>query len=118
MRIFYSIDEIDISKPSVVTVGSFDGLHKGHQVIIKQLHSLAENDHYLTILVTFHPHPKEVLAPPGSPPARTLNTAGSEIKVPGTVGITDGSRSTIYQRIFQNWLSRVCAGYLDSKTKK
>jgi riboflavin kinase/FMN adenylyltransferase len=63
MRIFYSINDIQIDQSTVLTVGSFDGIHLGHQQIIKQLNSLSRDSHCLEVLVTFHPHPKEVLLP-------------------------------------------------------
>ena len=51
-----------ISSP-VVTMGSFDGVHAGHRVIISRLKQLAHNCGGETVLITFHPHPRKVLYP-------------------------------------------------------
>lgn len=50
-------------KPSyaVVTVGTFDGLHVGHQKIIRRMREIARENDGESILVTFHPHPRLVL---------------------------------------------------------
>jgi len=61
MQIFSSINEIIKIKNAVAAVGSFDGMHLGHQQI---LHCLKENADRLdgkSVVVTFEPHPQEVL---------------------------------------------------------
>jgi riboflavin kinase/FMN adenylyltransferase len=63
MKIYYTIDDIRLEQSTVLTVGSFDGVHLGHQQIIKQLKSMARESRSMEVLVTFHPHPKVVLAP-------------------------------------------------------
>ena len=63
MRIHYSFDTaVDIKNP-VVTTGTFDGVHVGHQVIIRRLNKLARDLGGESILITFHPHPRRVLYP-------------------------------------------------------
>jgi riboflavin kinase / FMN adenylyltransferase len=63
MKIFYSIDEAKGIKNPVVTTGTFDGVHVGHQVIIRRLNKLAEDIGGESVLITFHPHPRKVLYP-------------------------------------------------------
>ncbi len=63
MKVFRHINEVDVQGHSVVTVGSFDGVHLGHQAIIRSLNRAGEQCHCLPILVTFHPHPKMVVGP-------------------------------------------------------
>jgi riboflavin kinase/FMN adenylyltransferase len=46
---------------SVITVGSFDGVHLGHQALLQQMNLYANQHHYKSVLVTFNPHPQEVL---------------------------------------------------------
>lgn len=87
MKVFYSIPEIDINQSTIVTVGSFDGLHLGHQRIINQLHSLAENGKYIKTLVTFHPHPKEVLAPSGTSPIELLTPLEEKVNYLKQLGL-------------------------------
>jgi riboflavin kinase/FMN adenylyltransferase len=61
MKIFYSLDHIRLEKQTVVTVGSFDGIHLGHQHILKELEKQSQDCDCVETLITFHPHPKEVL---------------------------------------------------------
>jgi len=62
MKIFRTIEEIHLQQNTVVTVGSFDGIHLGHEEILKELNRQAREDcDCLEILITFHPHPKEVI---------------------------------------------------------
>ena len=56
----------------VVTVGSFDGVHKGHRTIIQRLNTLAEGVGGASVLITFSPHPRKVLYP---------NTLGKDLKM-------------------------------------
>ncbi len=55
------------SEPSVVAIGVFDGLHRGHQAVINQLVELARSYHALATVVTFDPAPASVLAPERAP---------------------------------------------------
>ena len=62
--------EVDpaLSEPSVVTIGVFDGLHRGHQAVIAQLIELSKQYDALSTVVTFDPAPAMVLAPAKAPP--------------------------------------------------
>ena len=62
MKVHYSVDNIDIQR-SVVTTGSFDGVHIGHKAIIKRLNSRAKGHNAESVLITFFPHPRKVLFP-------------------------------------------------------
>lgn len=61
MNIVLDIDQFTTSRPTVVTVGTFDGLHLGHQFIFDELCAIATANQYRTVLLTFSPHPAEVL---------------------------------------------------------
>jgi riboflavin kinase/FMN adenylyltransferase len=50
-----------ITEPSVITVGSFDGVHLGHQALLQQVNDYAQQNHYQSVIITFNPHPQEVL---------------------------------------------------------
>ena len=63
MKIFTNFDEAASIHNAVVTTGSFDGVHKGHKVILLRLKKLAEETGGETVLITFHPHPRKVLYP-------------------------------------------------------
>ncbi|WP_339901911.1 bifunctional riboflavin kinase/FAD synthetase [uncultured Cyclobacterium sp.] len=63
MKIYKSLDDFpDIQRP-VVTIGSFDGVHLGHQKILKRINNIAKSIHGETVLVSFWPHPRMVLFP-------------------------------------------------------
>lgn len=63
MHIHHSMEKLpDIPSP-VVTMGSFDGVHAGHRVIISRLNKLAASCGGESVLITFDPHPRKVLYP-------------------------------------------------------
>ncbi|MFE7562042.1 bifunctional riboflavin kinase/FAD synthetase [Kitasatospora sp. NPDC057500] len=53
---------------SVVTIGSFDGVHRGHQLIINRVVERARERGVRSVVVTFDPHPSEVVRPGSHPP--------------------------------------------------
>lgn len=63
MNIFRGFDEIQSIKNPVLTIGTFDGVHLGHQKIINQLNQEAEKIGGESVLFTFYPHPRMVLYP-------------------------------------------------------
>ena len=68
MKIFYNLNDFLNSRASrgrfVVTTGVFDGVHRAHQRIIKTLIKKAKKRHRSSLLITFWPHPVNVLRPP------------------------------------------------------
>ncbi|MCL1968418.1 MAG: FAD synthetase family protein [Bacteroidetes bacterium] len=50
-----------ITEPSAITVGSFDGVHLGHQALLQQVKNYAHQNDCKSVLITFNPHPQEVL---------------------------------------------------------
>jgi riboflavin kinase/FMN adenylyltransferase len=63
VRIFKGIDELGAFKNSVVTIGTFDGAHKGHQKILSRLNDRAKETQGESILFTFYPHPRMIVFP-------------------------------------------------------
>lgn len=63
MRIFEGLENVGRIKNPVVTIGTFDGVHIGHQKIIQQLILEAKKIEGESVLITFHPHPRLVLYP-------------------------------------------------------
>lgn len=59
---------------AVVTVGSFDGVHRGHQDVLRRLVARADAVGRPSVVVTFEPHPLEVVNPAAAPPRLTLRT--------------------------------------------
>ena len=63
MKVHHEIaSHFEINNP-VLTLGTFDGVHKGHQAIIKSLNSQAKEIGGESVVLTFHPHPRIVLNP-------------------------------------------------------
>lgn len=63
MRIYHHISELSHVTNSIVTIGTFDGVHLGHQKIIKRLVELKQKQGGEIVLFTFTPHPRKVLFP-------------------------------------------------------
>lgn len=72
MRIYYNLDDFTPVKNAVVTSGTFDGVHVGHQKILSRLHEIAEKNNGETVVITFWPHPRLVLNPDAD--IKLLNT--------------------------------------------
>jgi riboflavin kinase/FMN adenylyltransferase len=73
MKIFRSLEEIpgDFG-PTVVTVGNFDGIHCGHQQVIREVVRRARERETRAVVVTFAPHPLRILRPDAAPLLITL----------------------------------------------
>lgn len=63
MKVYTNIQEFKSTKNVVVTIGTFDGVHLGHKVIINQLKKAAEELEGESVLLTFFPHPRMVVFP-------------------------------------------------------
>ena len=61
MKIYKSIDEYNESKSSVVTIGTFDGIHKGHQKIFNKVINVSKQSNLSSVVLTFFPHPRIIL---------------------------------------------------------
>src|SRR6478736_7073749 len=72
MRIYYNLDDFNPVRNAVVTSGTFDGVHVGHQKILSRLHEIAERTNGETVVITFWPHPRLVLNPEAD--IKLLNT--------------------------------------------
>lgn len=63
MHIFRTLADVHLSAPTILTIGTFDGLHLGHQDIVRQLRTAAVSLGAQTAVIAFHPRPKAVFAP-------------------------------------------------------
>jgi len=61
MRVANTLDNIELDADTVVTIGTFDGVHRGHQYLVEQLVRRARETGRLSVVLTFHPHPRMVL---------------------------------------------------------
>ncbi|TNE79448.1 MAG: bifunctional riboflavin kinase/FAD synthetase [Bacteroidetes bacterium] len=63
MKVYRSFNEFERLEKAIVTQGTFDGVHLGHQKILHQLKGIAKREGGETVLLTFFPHPRMVLQP-------------------------------------------------------
>ena len=63
MKTIHGIENFPSDEASIVTIGTFDGVHLGHQQILKQLIDTSQKSKLKSVLLTFFPHPKVVLQP-------------------------------------------------------
>ena len=85
MRLFHGTDNAEIARPTVLTLGVFDGLHLGHQAIIRTVVERARAAGASATVLTFEPHPRAVLHPESAPPL--LQTFDQKIEALGVLGI-------------------------------
>src|ERR1700691_3200490 len=72
MRVFRSLAELPPDfGPSAVTIGNFDGVHRGHCEILRRVRTLADARGWKASVLTFHPHPTKVVAPERTPKLMT-----------------------------------------------
>jgi len=80
MRIYRNTDELPDFRRAVITIGTFDGVHTGHQQILEQLQQEAARIDGETVIITFHPHPRRVVNGAAAP-IRLINTLEEKIEL-------------------------------------
>jgi riboflavin kinase/FMN adenylyltransferase len=84
MKIFHGTENANILKPTVLTLGVFDGLHLGHQRIMQRVVERAKAIDAVPTAITFDPHPRAVLHPESAPPLlQTLDQRLANFEVLG-----------------------------------
>jgi len=85
MRLFHGYENAEIARPVVLTLGVFDGLHLGHQLIISRVVERARALDAVPTVLTFDPHPRAVLHPESAPPL--LQTFDQKVEAFGVLGV-------------------------------
>lgn len=85
MNIFKNISTYKSTKKSFVTIGTFDGVHLGHQKVIKDLVESAKKNNAESVLLTFFPHPRMVLQKNTN--IKLINTIDERIKLLENIGL-------------------------------
>src|SRR5437867_11536990 len=86
MKVLYSLDELPHGCPRpIATIGNFDGVHLGHQQLMRDLVGKASRVGGTPTVVTFHPHPLHVLAPNNAP--QQLQTLPQKLATMEALGI-------------------------------
>ncbi|MBA3900942.1 MAG: bifunctional riboflavin kinase/FAD synthetase [Bacteroidetes bacterium] len=86
MKVYYNLEDFEGVRNPVVTTGTFDGVHIGHQTIIKRLEEIARKENGETVLLTFFPHPRMVLYP-NDKSLKLINTQEEKIELLEKYGI-------------------------------
>ena len=86
MQVHRDLQRLPAFKKAVVTIGTFDGVHLGHQQIIKLLKEEAAAIGGETVIVTFYPHPKKIVSH-GKSELKNINTLEEKIELLNKLGI-------------------------------
>lgn len=86
MKIYNNIKEFKAITNTAVTIGTFDGVHTGHKVIVEQLKNAAKKIDGESVILTFFPHPRMILYPDDNE-LRLLNTINERISMLEASGI-------------------------------
>ncbi len=106
MRLFHGTDNAEIQRPTVLTLGVFDGLHLGHQLILRTVVERARAVNCVPTVITFDPHPRAVLHPENAPPL--LQTFDQKLEAFSVMGIVQ----TIVVRFTREFASVAAGDFL------
>ena len=85
MKVYHSLEEFKKLDNAIVTTGTFDGVHIGHQAILSKLVNIAKKEKGESVLITFFPHPRMVLQKDLN--IKLLNTVSEKIVLLSKTGI-------------------------------
>lgn len=85
MRIIKELKEIRPDRNSIITIGTFDGLHLGHQLIVNALIEKSRQSGGRSLLITFDPHPRKVI--PGRNGIKLLSTLDEKVVILKQLGL-------------------------------
>ncbi len=86
MRVFRNINDLPEFENAVLTIGSFDGVHNGHRALLKKVKSLAQKVDGEVVIITFHPHPRQIIYPKDNT-LRLLNSIEEKIQLFEKIGV-------------------------------
>jgi len=81
MNVFYKIEEVPYNPNTVITIGTFDGIHRGHQQILKKLKNEQIENGLRPIVITFDPHPQIIVQRKDKPEMHLLTTIHERLEL-------------------------------------
>lgn len=102
MKIYNNLSDFKKLDNAIVTIGTFDGVHFGHQKIIKQLVEKAKSDNGESVILTFFPHPRMIIDPENQD-LKMINTINEKAEILKSLGV-DHLIITPFTRDFSNQL--------------
>ena len=100
MNIYHQLSDFKKLKNAVVTIGTFDGVHFGHQKIVKRLCELAKSSGGESVILTFFPHPRMIIDPENQD-LKMINTIKEKAEILANLGV-DHLIITPFTRDFSN----------------
>lgn len=88
MQIITDLSNLQLSRPTALTIGNFDGIHRGHQTLLRELQQIAAQGGMASAILTFDPHPLAVLRP--DQPLHLLTTPLERLHLAARWGIDLG----------------------------
>ena len=86
MKVTKGLKKVLSNNPSILTLGTFDGIHQGHRKIISKLINEAQKDNLKTIILTFFPHPKNITT---SEIIKSISTIDEKIEIFSELGVDE-----------------------------
>lgn len=80
------LNDVEREPNTVLTVGTFDGVHQGHRTLIETVVKKAQEQNARSVIVTFDPHPREIITP-GNPSVRLLTTLEERCELMTDIGV-------------------------------
>ena len=87
MQIINGLDAVRMSRTTAATIGTFDGVHTGHRLIIDEVIRLAGAEDHVSVILTFEPHPRTVIGPKSDQPLTLLTSFEEKINILRSTGI-------------------------------
>ncbi len=107
MKIFYELAELEPWEKPIVTLGTFDGVHLGHQAILKELYKEKKENNRDSLLVTYEPHPQMVVSPESAP--LLLSTLEEKLRLLQNIPVGRELSGVLVMK-FDKGLSQLTAG--------
>lgn len=86
MKVFRGLDQLPKFKNAVLTIGTYDGVHYGHQYIINRINKIAQEIGGESVLLTFYPHPRLILHPNDNT-LKLITTIDEKIEILESLGL-------------------------------